>query len=323
AKLIGIRDLEHRVPVDRRIVLRRRRIGRRRDRAEIQWLAQLAVDLRRIDEAVATDPHLVFGLRKVGHHVAALVVGDDDSRKPGRKLRRLGDDPDTGLGPARPGDHAADVVTTDGHRSTARLLGAELHDRAGPEHNDHKCRHPQPQRSLRLRHRATPFVASHHSPLRARMIHGGCPEDERARLAGSVPPMDGSEYVDADWIDARWADLNRALADEIRAQPGSVADWLSARHPSWHVVGKVCLHLAENRADEEHPFAFLATYAARAGAGGKVQHRPLARALEESSARGDRKGLLHLLVPLQRAAEQTEWLAELIDSGEIYHAAAC
>jgi len=149
-----------------------------------------------------------------------------------------------------------------------------------------------------------------------------CPEDERARLAGSVPPMDGSEYVDADWIDARWADLNRALADEIRAQPGSVADWLSARHPSWHVVGKVCLHLAENRADEEHPFAFLATYAAHAGAGGKVQHRPLARALEESSARGDRKGLLHLLVPLQRAAEQTKWLAELIDSGEIYQASA-
>src|SRR5207253_10107684 len=109
---------------------------------------------------------------------------------------------------------------------------------------------------------------------------------------------------------------------EIRAQPGSVADWLSARHPSWHVVGKVCLRLAENRADEEHPFAFLATYAARAGAGGKVQHRPLARALEESSARGDRKGLLHLLVPLQRAAEQTEWLAELIDSGEIYQASA-
>src|SRR4029453_8759045 len=141
-----------------------------------------------------------------------------------------------------------------------------------------------------------------------------CPEDERARLAESVPPMDGSEYVDADWVAARWAELNGALAAEIRAQPGSVADWVSARHPSWHVVGKVCLHLAENRADEEHPFAFLATYAARAGAGGKVQHRPLARALEESSARGDRQGLLHLLVPLQRAAEQIEWLAELIDS---------
>src|SRR5467141_4171979 len=145
-----------------------------------------------------------------------------------------------------------------------------------------------------------------------------CPPDERARLAGTVPPMDGGEYVDADWVAARWAELNRAFADEIRAHRGPVAEWLRARHPSWHAVGKVCLHLAENRGDEAHPFAFLATYAARAGAGGKVQHRPLARALEESSARGDRQTLLHLLVPLQRAAEHSEWLAELIDSGAVY-----
>src|SRR3989454_933565 len=149
-----------------------------------------------------------------------------------------------------------------------------------------------------------------------------CPPDERARLAGAVPPMDGGEYVDAEWVAARWADLNRAFAEEIRAHRGSVGNWLSARHPSWHAVGKVCLHLAENRGDEEHPFAFLATYAARASAGGKVRHRPLARALGESSARGDRQALLHLLVPLQRAAEQTKWLAELIDSGAIYEAMA-
>jgi non-specific serine/threonine protein kinase len=149
-----------------------------------------------------------------------------------------------------------------------------------------------------------------------------CPQDDRARLAGAVPPMDGAEYVDADWIAARWTEVERAFADEIRAHRGPVAGWLSARHPSWHVVGKVCLHLAENRGDEEHPFAFLATYAVRAGAGGTVQHRPLARALEESSARGDRQALLHLLVPLQRAAEQTVWLAELVDSGAIYQAMA-
>jgi superfamily II DNA or RNA helicase len=146
--------------------------------------------------------------------------------------------------------------------------------------------------------------------------------EECARLAGAVPPMDGAEYVDADWVARRWVDVGRAFADEIRVHRGSVGEWLSARHPSWHVVGKVCLHLAENRGDEEHPFAFLATYAARVGAGGKVQHRPLARALEESSARGDRQALLHLLVPLQRAAEQTPWLAELIDSGAIYQAMA-
>ncbi|PYM18151.1 MAG: ATP-dependent helicase [Candidatus Rokuibacteriota bacterium] len=149
-----------------------------------------------------------------------------------------------------------------------------------------------------------------------------CPPDERDRLAGAVPPMEGAEYVDGEWVVARWADINAAFADEIRAHRGPVAAWLHARHPSWHTVGKVCLHLAENRGDEEHPFAFLATYAVRAGAGGKVQHRPLARALEESSARQDRRALLNLLVPLQRAAEQVPWLAELVDAGAVYEAMA-
>jgi superfamily II DNA or RNA helicase len=157
---------------------------------------------------------------------------------------------------------------------------------------------------------------------RRERVEVDCPPDERARLAAAVPPMDGGEYVDADWIAARWADINEAFAGEIRVYRGSVGEWLRARHPSWHTVGKVCLHLAENRGDEEHPFGFLATYAVRAGAGGKVQHRPLARALEESSARGDRQALLHLLVPLQRAAEQIPWLAELVDSGAIYEAMA-
>src|SRR2546425_621676 len=91
-----------------------------------------------------------------------------------------------------------------------------------------------------------------------------CPADERARLASAVPPMPGGEYVGADWIAARWMEIGRAFAEEIRGHRGAVAEWLRARHPSWHLVGKVCLHLAENRGDDEHPFAFLATYAVRA-----------------------------------------------------------
>jgi non-specific serine/threonine protein kinase len=153
---------------------------------------------------------------------------------------------------------------------------------------------------------------------RRERVEVDCPADERGRLAGAVPPMPGAEYVDAEWIAARWAEIGRAFSDEIRRHRGPVAEWLRRRHPSWQVVGKVCLHLAENRGDDEHPFAFLATYAVRAGAAGRVQHRPLARAVEDSSARGDRQALLHLLVPLQRAAEQSEWLAELIDSGAVY-----
>ena len=168
-------------------------------------------------------------------------------------------------------------------------------------------------RAFATRLRAAPDLEE-----RRERVEVDCPPDERARLASAVPPMPGAEYVDSDWIAARWAEIGNAFAEEIPAHRGTVAEWLRARHPSWHVVGKVCLHLAENRGDDEHPFAFLATYAVRAGTGGKVQHRPLARALEESSARGDRQALLQLLVPLRRAADQSEWLAEMIDSGAIY-----
>jgi non-specific serine/threonine protein kinase len=149
-------------------------------------------------------------------------------------------------------------------------------------------------------------------------VHVDVPADECARLAAAVPPMAGAEHVDAEWIAARWAEIGGAFSEEIRRHRGPVAEWLRRRHPSWQVVGKVCLHLAENRGDDRHPFAFLATYAVKTGTGGRVQHRPLGRAVDESSARRDRQALLHLLVPLQRAAEQIEWLAELIDSGDVY-----
>src|SRR5882724_6513901 len=35
---------------------------------------------------------------------------------------------------------------------------------------------------------------------RRERVEVDCPPDERSRLAGAGPPMEGSEYVDADWI---------------------------------------------------------------------------------------------------------------------------
>jgi len=81
---------------------------------------------------------------------------------------------------------------------------------------------------------------------RRERIEVDCPTDERARLAGAVPPMDGGEYVDADWVAARWADLNRAFADEIRAHRGPVYADLANRLPRGRAYlrnGSV-LHLA-------------------------------------------------------------------------------
>ena len=77
--------------------------------------------------------------------------------------------------------------------------------------------------------------------------------------------------------------------------------------------------LAENRKDPHAPFAFLATYTSRLSAQGKAQHMPLSQALAEFSDGNRRSRLLSLLVPVQRAAEQCDWLNAMVADGEIYH----
>ena len=64
-------------------------------------------------------------------------------------------------------------------------------------------------------------------------------------------------------------------------------------------------HLAENKRDPDYPFAFLATYANRLSAQGKVQHEPLGRALQQYAGAQNRAALLSLLLPIQRAAERS------------------
>src|SRR5262249_8033988 len=66
AALVGGRHFQHGIPVDRRIVLRRDGLARRRHRREIEMLAGLAVDLGGIDEAIAAYPDLELGLGEVG-----------------------------------------------------------------------------------------------------------------------------------------------------------------------------------------------------------------------------------------------------------------
>jgi non-specific serine/threonine protein kinase len=82
------------------------------------------------------------------------------------------------------------------------------------------------------------------------------------------------------------------------------------------------VHLAENKRDQENPFAFLATYVSRLSAQGRPQHEPLGRALQQYAGAKNRQALLSLLVPLQRAAERSELVKELVDSGDVYHALA-
>ena len=62
--------------------------------------------------------------------------------------------------------------------------------------------------------------------------------------------------------------------------------FLAAHDSRWRHVGRVHLHLAENRKDAERPFAFLATYAPGLAAHGEVRHAPLGAALREYAGAG-------------------------------------
>ena len=141
---------------------------------------------------------------------------------------------------------------------------------------------------------------------------------ELDRLASAVPPMAGAEYLDAARLAQLFAGLQAAARAEIAADNGDVQAWLRRKHPSWHLVGRVCFHLAENKANEQAPFAFLATYVGQMSQHTGVRHQPLGRALQEYAGAGDRDTLLGLLLPVNRAAGESPWLKALVDSGAVF-----
>ena len=131
--------------------------------------------------------------------------------------------------------------------------------------------------------------------------------------------MHGREYMSVGVLSDCWRSIGEALATELKVSGQSLSDFLKGRNAAWNLVGRVHFNLAENRKDEDAPFAFMATYTTRLSAQAKAQHVPLGRALQEYSGAGNKDRLLSLLIPVQKAAEQSPWLKELVESGEIYH----
>ena len=151
-------------------------------------------------------------------------------------------------------------------------------------------------------------------------INVAAPDDAAlAALLVGVPPMLGAEYATAAALAALWGELDAALHVELAAAAVSLQAFLSARNSAWNLVGRVHFNLAENRNDAEAPFAFLATYTPRLSAHGKAQHLPLSQALVEFSDGKSKAQLLSLLLPVQRAAERCDWVAEMVGANEIYH----
>lgn len=103
------------------------------------------------------------------------------------------------------------------------------------------------------------------------------PAETLAALASAAPPMPGGEYLNAEVLAALWEQIDAACRTERADARQTLQEFLKGRNPAWHLVGRVHFNLAENRSDEEAPFAFIATYTTRLSAQSRAQHLPLAR----------------------------------------------
>ena len=144
-------------------------------------------------------------------------------------------------------------------------------------------------------------------------------EAELFQISLSAPPMAGGEYLDAEVLRGLWTDLDDWVRREIGESAEGPGGWLGKHAPAWRQVGRVCFHLAENPRDPELPFAFLATYAPKLSKGGRVQYQPLGKALREYAGARNKRVLIHLLTPVQRAAETVDFVRDMVESGDIYH----
>ncbi|MCX6979943.1 MAG: DEAD/DEAH box helicase [Verrucomicrobia bacterium] len=132
-----------------------------------------------------------------------------------------------------------------------------------------------------------------------------------------IPAMRGAEYASPEIFAALWRELDVLARAEVQAA-GGLRKWLGGIHPSLHLLGRVTFHLAENKRSPETPFAFMATFTHRLSAEEKAVHVPLARALQEYAGAKNQTALRSLLEPVQKAAEQSVWTRELLDSRRVF-----
>jgi hypothetical protein len=113
---------QHRVPIDRGIILRRRLPVGCSDGFQGELLSWRGLDLRRIHQAVTAHPDAVGGLGQIRDQEPALVVGYDDLGVFCGKAGGFRDDPDAGFGALGARDRTADIAGLD---RNSLILGAE------------------------------------------------------------------------------------------------------------------------------------------------------------------------------------------------------
>lgn len=141
-------------------------------------------------------------------------------------------------------------------------------------------------------------------------------EEDISPLLDSAPLMAGGEYLCAEVIFALWDELQQTFCVQIAQYEGSVEEFVREYSPDVHLVGRIYFHLVENKGHEA-PFAFLATYSTRLNDEGESKHLPLKFALEEYA--GDNSKLLELLVTVDAAAQKSQLMSELRESGELFY----
>ena len=152
----------------------------------------------------------------------------------------------------------------------------------------------------------------------------GCRPDALESLAilSSVPPMPGGEYWTADVLAGVFARLESAVSALAAKQDDDLLTAVASLGPGWRDVGKVSLHLAENKGDKSgtKPFAFLATFVSRADADGRTKHLPLSAALKAYATKP--AALSRILAPLEAAAKDDKFLLSLLESRRIFQPCA-
>jgi non-specific serine/threonine protein kinase len=145
------------------------------------------------------------------------------------------------------------------------------------------------------------------------------PENWLQDFYEQAPPQIGLDFLSLEVLQGLWRDMKELFDERLQQWEGPIQELLSSLNPSWNLVGRVYFHLAENKRDNDRPFAFMASYTTRLDQHARPQHLPLARAIQEFSEKEQRQGLINLLKPIHRASLQLVWLKEMSDNASIFH----
>ncbi len=139
-----------------------------------------------------------------------------------------------------------------------------------------------------------------------------------SHLVRSVPFIPGSDLVTRQWIFLIWERLMNIFRMDITSFDGTVELYFASRSNDIHAPGRIFFHLVENtKPNLPYPFAFMATYSPDSDDGKPKPHLPLRHALDEY--KGDNRRMLDLLSSLTKASERSDFISELMESGELFH----